>query len=331
MRFGLTPDHLSDWALPGSMLRRYVDQWVLDDPDTWLDAGIGPRAAAEFAARRANPPEALSWLQSGCLPSEFGRTTARSSHPDGFDRSSVLFSEVFRRHKGTLAFTVRDQWDRQVQEVVDSLAVPVGPNGAAFLDGGMLRRGWPWVVGTSAARFVCARLGIQQPRKLKGEGHPAVLADMESQMLGPDWEALDGQLVWLPDLARLDTAARTTQTEISTTDAIGPPSACGMYRPGHQVHWIQWKRYWHSGSPRFAGRLLGADADGTITIGLDHGVRHFWNHDHSRLRQLAHEAGDELELSSSGGLLGIVASGGETCLFSLGDPKRHQTCWTPPA
>lgn len=69
---------------------------------------------------------------------------------------------------------------------------------------------------------------------------------------------------------------------------------CGLYLPGHDVHWIQAKVSAQSAAdPRKArsnlwapGHLLDVRSDGSLVVEVDGAVRRLWNHDPDRLEQL---------------------------------------------
>jgi hypothetical protein len=63
---------------------------------------------------------------------------------------------------------------------------------------------------------------------------------------------------------------------------------CGLYVPGHDVHWIQ---ALHAGAdtenPGQPGRLIDVNIDGTLVVDVAGSQRRLWNHDPSRLGRLA--------------------------------------------
>jgi hypothetical protein len=62
--------------------------------------------------------------------------------------------------------------------------------------------------------------------------------------------------------------------------------ACGLYTPGHQVHWIQAKLAWEGDPSEYLeGALLEVDDDGWITLQVDGKALRFWNHDPARARE----------------------------------------------
>jgi hypothetical protein len=79
---------------------------------------------------------------------------------------------------------------------------------------------------------------------------------------------------------------------------MAPPSikaaesddTCGLYTPGHDVHWIQAR---HAGSDTVnrarAGKLLEAHPDGTLVVDVAHHLYRLWHHNPSRLQRLVAE------------------------------------------
>lgn len=65
---------------------------------------------------------------------------------------------------------------------------------------------------------------------------------------------------------------------------VRPQAFCGLYWPGHDVHWIQWNL-----STRDAlhlpsrGHFIGASDEGTLTIEIDGEEVLLWNHDPGRM------------------------------------------------
>ncbi|HZJ50400.1 MAG TPA: hypothetical protein VFF07_06000 [Actinomycetota bacterium] len=62
---------------------------------------------------------------------------------------------------------------------------------------------------------------------------------------------------------------------------------CGLYIPGHDVHWIQAKRGWSDEVNLPApGHLVEVWPDGLVVVEIDGHVRRLWNHDPERLENL---------------------------------------------
>jgi hypothetical protein len=97
---------------------------------------------------------------------------------------------------------------------------------------------------------------------------------------------------------------------------------CGLYSPGHDVHWIQAKLSARAAADPSAsragmwahGHLLEVCRNGFLSIEVDGRVRRLWNHDPDRLEQVvAHNLGE----ISHQPALGWLAPSQRTALFVL--------------
>lgn len=81
---------------------------------------------------------------------------------------------------------------------------------------------------------------------------------------------------------------------MGTTRLIPRPKCCGLYLPGHEVHWIQAH---HSSDPEETRpvpcRVLEVRDNGTVVIDLFGKRLELWNHDPGRLRALVEARGAE--------------------------------------
>jgi hypothetical protein len=97
---------------------------------------------------------------------------------------------------------------------------------------------------------------------------------------------------------------------------------CGIYSPGHRVHFIQARKAAaEKGEP---ATLLGI-RDSTIVLGVGDGVRVYGNHDPRRVQAFADQLGEEVSLIQHWHVLRI-AGDGRWWLFSLvtnGPPQRR--------
>jgi len=103
--------------------------------------------------------------------------------------------------------------------------------------------------------------------------------------------------------------------------------ACGLYLPGHDVHWIQGL---HSGrddeNPPEQGRLLGASEDGTLRVQVDGEVRRLWNHDPGRLARLVARNKGVVTHQPRWGLLRTKSAQGAYCFCVVNATKDHEPC-----
>lgn len=63
-----------------------------------------------------------------------------------------------------------------------------------------------------------------------------------------------------------------------------PPKSCGLYLPGHCVHWIQARKGWDDTEniPE-SGRLVDLRDDGSVVVRVGSEVRLLWNHQPERI------------------------------------------------
>jgi hypothetical protein len=75
------------------------------------------------------------------------------------------------------------------------------------------------------------------------------------------------------------------QTEIMSESVY----SCGLYVPGHDVHWIQANLSvkHESERPWEPGRLVDVHPDGSIVVEIQGAIRRLWNHNPERLARLA--------------------------------------------
>ena len=99
---------------------------------------------------------------------------------------------------------------------------------------------------------------------------------------------------------------------------------CGLYRPGHEVHYIQAKLSFEDTDSRPAGRLLEVGDDGVLLVETDNGVQRLWNHDPAGIRAIWKRMGDEVELRAKG-MLSLVGKGGNS-YFCVANPDDHVPC-----
>jgi hypothetical protein len=106
---------------------------------------------------------------------------------------------------------------------------------------------------------------------------------------------------------------------------------CGLYTPGHEVHWIQGLR---SGNDRIStpspAHLIGVAADGEVVVEVEGTVGRFWNHEPARIAFLARGVEDRLEVNWRWSTLKVPNDHG-FFLFYVADLTDHLVCpETPP-
>jgi hypothetical protein len=85
---------------------------------------------------------------------------------------------------------------------------------------------------------------------------------------------------------------------------VPPMTLCQTYRPGHQTHWIMWKRHRGEVEP---GVVLGFEEDQVVVRCADGTTRRWWHHQPLRLRAAVEAFGADVELVP--GLPALVCSG----------------------
>ena len=114
---------------------------------------------------------------------------------------------------------------------------------------------------------------------------------------------------------------------------MAPPKVssaeCGLYKPGHEVHWIQGLRYGDRDHPPVPGRLINVGDDGIIVVEIADAVRRFWHHDPLWFAHRAAEAGGVVELQARWGMIGIRHKAG-TYVFCVADTATSEPCTEVP-
>ena len=72
--------------------------------------------------------------------------------------------------------------------------------------------------------------------------------------------------------------------------ALPPARNCGLYTPGHSIHWVQARLTWNRPVSRTAVEIVELSEAGVL-LWADDGLRRFWNHDLVRLRALVGQHG----------------------------------------
>ncbi len=112
-----------------------------------------------------------------------------------------------------------------------------------------------------------------------------------------------------------------------------PGRTCGLYLPGHDVHWIQ---ALHSASDAEhrpeAGRLLDISSDGTVVVEVAGDRRHLWYHDPDRLARLVAPNDGNVSHQPRWGLLRTPSVDGQYtfCVVDADEPGRRPCPPRPP-
>ena len=109
---------------------------------------------------------------------------------------------------------------------------------------------------------------------------------------------------------------------------IRRPKRCGLFKPGHNPHWIQLSRASEDqDNPPVPVRLLDTRSDGTFLIEIEQKEQWFWNHDLVRLNEAMTRANRALYYQASWGLLWVPGGGGRYafCPAKNGEPVECPT------
>ncbi len=105
---------------------------------------------------------------------------------------------------------------------------------------------------------------------------------------------------------------------------------CGLYLPGHEIHWVQGLRSGNDiETPREDGHLIAVEDDGTIVFKVDGTIKRAWNHQPQRIAAFAAKSGGRVILQQRWHVLGVPFDGGNH-LFCIGDPDDHRECPSEP-
>lgn len=109
---------------------------------------------------------------------------------------------------------------------------------------------------------------------------------------------------------------------------------CGLYLPGHDVHWIQARvaRKDGTGCPEFHGHLLGTRPGGVAIIEAGGVVHRLWNHNADRLERLAAVNDGAVSYQPGFGLVRTASNGGSYlfCVIDADSPDLRPCPDSPP-
>lgn len=115
---------------------------------------------------------------------------------------------------------------------------------------------------------------------------------------------------------------------------IQAPRACGLYLPGHSVHWIQARKGREDQvDPPVPCRLVGWEGDGTVRIEVAGRELRLWNHHPDRLARVVNASKGAVSYQPRWHLLSVATSPGGRALFSVATPSDVRVACpaTPPS
>lgn len=121
---------------------------------------------------------------------------------------------------------------------------------------------------------------------------------------------------------------------MGTTRLIPRPKCCGLYLPGHEVHWIQGIHSNDRGeTPPVPCRVLEIRDDGTVVVDLCGERLELWSHDPVRLQALVDAHGSEGSYQERWRLLWIPSEQGAYCVdvTPASNPERRPCPPEPPS
>jgi hypothetical protein len=107
---------------------------------------------------------------------------------------------------------------------------------------------------------------------------------------------------------------------------IRTPKTCGIFKPGHNPHWIQIHRATQDkDNVPMPGRLIEVSDDGSVLIEVQWKVLRLWNHDVERLVEAINAADGLLTYQDHWGLLWVPGDNGQF-VFCSTQSKDHVSC-----
>jgi hypothetical protein len=107
-----------------------------------------------------------------------------------------------------------------------------------------------------------------------------------------------------------------------------PLFTCGLYLPGHDVHWIQGIQSAKDqmNLPK-VGNVVEVRADGIFVVELDGQLSRLWNHDPGRLERLVARNDGRVSYQPRWGLLRTPSSEGDYCFcVARADGPKRKRC-----
>jgi hypothetical protein len=108
---------------------------------------------------------------------------------------------------------------------------------------------------------------------------------------------------------------------------IRAPKMCGLFKPGHNPHWIQMSRATENRENLPAPcRFIEARQDGTVVIEVDGQELHLRNHEPERLSEGAAGNGGVVQYQPRWGLLWVPVTSGRHAFSVAGPSTDHVPC-----
>jgi hypothetical protein len=110
-----------------------------------------------------------------------------------------------------------------------------------------------------------------------------------------------------------------------------PPKPCGLYLPGHHVHFIQARRAWEDTEhPPETANLIELRDDGGLVVHVGTEVRHLWNHQPERVGDAVGVGDRTIFHQPRWGLLIVGRGPGQHLFCVAGSDVDHRECPTVP-
>lgn len=195
----------------------YLDAGMVTGFVAWFDVGIAPAAAKVFKSFNVQAADAVDLLRSGHTPQEVVEAAQLGSLTVLRERAAELlpWTSYFARSRAEgYDFVVRRTANiKRFFDALSALAVPHDVDARMFsdrvekwlfLDGGVKDvdsygfwgSSGVWVTGAAALRFLCGRLGLEVPSRLRGDelrlGHDQLEEELQRQR--HDWATMAAPL-----------------------------------------------------------------------------------------------------------------------------------------
>jgi hypothetical protein len=108
---------------------------------------------------------------------------------------------------------------------------------------------------------------------------------------------------------------------------IREPTRCGLFRAGHNPHWIQMRLGLNDkdNSPT-AGRFIEFRSSGIVEIEVENRTLTLWNHQPERMAEAAAASGGALAYQARWGLLWVASELGKHLFCVAASPENHLPC-----
>ena len=104
------------------------------------------------------------------------------------------------------------------------------------------------------------------------------------------------------------------------------PKQCGLFKPGHDPHWIQIFRATEDRvNLRAPGHVIDLRNDGTVVIDVQQNEYRLWNHDVERLAEAVAAADGQFSYQARWGLLRVPTDDGHYA-FCMAKTDVHVRC-----